>query len=185
MIPSDKVDRHEQTRKAAIDAAGFLRRLASGDLAALRRMQPATAAPAFWRLAARNEVLAERENEWITIVKVLAILTPRGDPANRPPLHNNKRPLGAVLCDGGDPSWQPVGDRPMLSERRLIQLAKAPMQRRSSLLERAARMLSKYMAPGSGIDVTDIAATVLYPGASRRLFESYYRRLDYVDPNSN
>ena len=49
-----------------------------------------------------------------TRLRILALLNPKGEPLpeGRPLLHNGARPLGRVLCDGGDPGWQPEGDNP-------------------------------------------------------------------------
>ena len=122
--------------------------------------------------------------QWTAILRILAILTPRGDPGKRPPLHNPdpKRRLGAVLCDGGNPGW-PGGERPQpaFSERRLAQLMAARERQRIVLLERAARALARSMQPGSGLHVPDIALVLLCPDDGRRLAEAYYRRLDRAE----
>ena len=71
--------------RAAIAAAWALQRLEPGPLAELRRMRDPTGAPMFWRLAARHPKTIgcrEQQSEWMTIVRILAILSDRGDPAN-------------------------------------------------------------------------------------------------------
>lgn len=168
---------------AAIAAAKAIRHLDPGALAALRRMKAESAAPAFWRLAAQHRDTIGRQDlaeQWTAILRILAILAPRGDPDERPFLHNPSRPLGAVLCDGGDTDW-PGGERPhpVFSERRLAQLMAARERQRIVLLERAARALAR--SPGRGVNVPDIALALLFPDDGRRLAEPYYRRLDRAE----
>lgn len=170
---------------AAIAAAKAIRHLDPGALAALRRMKAESAAPAFWRLAAQHRGTIGRQDlveQWTAILRILAIFTPRGEPDKRPPLHNLNRPLGAVLCDGGDPGW-PGGERPrpVFSERRLAQLMAARGTQRAVLLTRAARALARSMQPGRGVNVPDIALVLLRPDDGRRLAEAYYRRIDRAE----
>ena len=106
-------------------------------------------------------------------------MTPKGDPANRVSLHDSRRRLGEVLCDGGDPGW--TGPRPVLSDRRLTQLIAARGPQRAVLLIRAARMLARSRIPGSGVNVPDIALTLLGPATGQLLAEPYYRRLDRAE----
>lgn len=173
------MSRHEDTpARAAMSAAEYLLYLGPGDLAELRRMKKGEGGRAFWRLAARRPATigrADREAEWMNIVRILAILTPKGDPDHRMPLHDSRRKLGEVLCDGGDVSW--TGPRPVFGEHRLIRLMAARGAQRASLLERAVRFLN----PGCRMNVPDIACTLLYPDDSRRLAEPYYRRLDRAE----
>ena len=165
---------------AARAAAAMLQHLAPGPLAELRRMQRGAGAPGFWRLAAQHpSTIGSRVDDWIAIIRILAILTPKGDPSSRPHLHDDKRRLGAVLCDGGDPGWS--GTNPVFSERRLAQLMAARGLQRAVLLERAARAIARSRAAGSGIDVADIALLLLWPDDGRRLAEPYYRRLDHAE----
>ena len=83
-----------------------LLRLDPGSLAELRRMGTGGAGPlAFWRLAAECGFLDDPSELWRPIVQIFAILTPRGDRLATDRLHNARRRLGAVLCDGGDPVW--------------------------------------------------------------------------------
>ena len=162
---------------AAVGAAHALRLLDPGSLAELRRMEPGIAAPAFWRLAARYPgSIGARTGEWVEIIRILAILTPKGDPEGRPALHDANRALGAVLCDGGDPGWS--GDRAALSERRLAQLLAARGPARMVALTRAARALARSRPPQAGLDVRGIAWAILNPTGTARIAEQYYRRLD-------
>ena len=97
----------ETPAQAVLAATAMMQHLDPGSLAKLRRMEKGRAAPAFWRLAVRHpRTIGRREKEetWTHIIRMVAILTPKGDPAGRPTLHNRQRLLGAVLCDGGDAS---------------------------------------------------------------------------------
>ena len=178
----------EETVRAA---AKLLQGLDPGSLAELRRMSASGGgAPAYWRLAARYpETMRRRHETWMAIIRTLAILTPKGEPENRPPLHNPNRRLGDVLCDGGDPDW-PGQDaaRPVISERRLAQLMSARAQQRPVLLERMVRALARTRRPGTGINVVDIAWWLLSndpADAARRLAERYYARLDRAEHNQS
>lgn len=166
----------DNQRKAATAASAMLRQLSVGDLAELRRMPLDGGVPAFWRLAAGHSDTIASNDAWVAIVRILAILSARGDPAQRPELHNPKRPLGEVLCDGGDPGWG--GSPPVFSEARLRHLIAAPRDQRARLLERAARMIRTRMALGSGVNVSDIAAALLLRDPGKLLARPYYRRLD-------
>lgn len=179
---------------AAIDAAAMLQHLGPGPLAELRRMDPETGAPAFWRLVARHPGTIgrrDKQDQWIEIIRILAILTPKGerrpsggDPALPGNLHDSRRRLGAVLCDGGDPSpsWPGEGGtpRPMLSEERLAKLMAARGHQRAVLLTHAAQMIVR-SRQDIGVNVSDIALTLLRPADGRRLAEQYYLRLDRAE----
>ena len=169
---------------AACAAAEWTEGLPPGPLAQLRRMTEETAAPEFWRLAARyRNTIGRRDKrrEWLIIVRILATLTQKGDPAHRHSLHDSRRRLGAVLCDGGTRNW-PLNKggtpRPVFSERRLAQLMAARGPQRAVLLERAARVLARTRDPDNGVNVVDIAYTLLAPNNGRQLAEHYYGRLD-------
>ena len=170
-----------------IDAiARALRGLDPGPLAELRRMAPGGPGTAsFWRLAAEHELRQDEIAAWQAIVRIMAILCPRGDPDARGYLHDRKRPLGAVLCDGGDPDWP--GDappRPLLSEARLARFLALPHPARAEALERIARMLARTRPEQAGIDCTGIARLLLEPGNADlpgRLARAYYDRLDRAE----
>lgn len=175
----------ESPRDAAIDAASMMKHLDSGTLADLRRMEPGREAAGFWKLVARHPATIgnpNREAEWMRIIRILAILTPKGKPGNRGSLHDGKRRLGHVLCDGGDPNWPgtaPSGPpRPVFSEHRLATLLAARGQHRAVLLTRAARAIARSIPPDAGVNVWDIARALLFPGDNRQIAEHYYRRLD-------
>ncbi|MYB36048.1 MAG: hypothetical protein F4Y26_01375 [Gammaproteobacteria bacterium] len=164
-------------------AAAHLATLSPGALAELRRMAEDDVAPAFWRLVARHDAIRAREDEWMHIVRILAILTPKGDPDKRTSLHSDRR-LGTVLCDGGDPSWADpkLGEpRPAYSATRFDKLLASRDPQRTVLLTRAARMVAKAMVAGTGVNVRDIAFAILYPDSAKvnnALARSYYSRLD-------
>ena len=180
-LPDDKPS------EAVRAAAKRLQHLPPGPLAELRRMTEEAAAPEFWRLAARHpDTIGNRKQyaEWTAIVRILAILTEKGDPARRRPLHDRRRSLGEVLCDGGDHRWSPPGGgspRPAFSEQRLAQLMAARGAQRAVLLTRAARALARSRDPSVGINVVDIAYAMLAPDNRRQLAEPYYRRLDRAE----
>lgn len=160
-----------------------LLRLDPGSLAELRRMGTGGAGPlAFWRLAAEYGFINDPFELWQLIVQILAILTPRGDRLATDRLHDSKRRLGAVLCDGGDLGWP--GDReprPFLSESRLGRLLAAPAEQRGDAWTRIARMLAANRDRTSGLDCYEIATSILFPDAKRdlqKIAQAYYRRLD-------
>ena len=175
--------------KTARAAARMLQRLEPGPLAELRRMETSVGAAGFWRLAAQHPATIDNIDnsleDWMAIVRILAILTPKGDPAERKPLHDVKRRLGEVLCDGGDPGWPNSNSpRPVLSERRFAQLIATRGKQRGVLLRRAVSAISRTRQPDSGVNVADIAWTLLDSDSGRsgrRLAEPYYRRLDRAE----
>lgn len=174
MAPSETIA--DAIRAAAI----AVQWLDPGGLADLRRAREGRIAPAFWRLASQHPGTigrADQEPQWVAILRIIAILTPTGDPADRAKLHADRQRLGKVLCDGGDPGWD--GRRPALSEQRLAQLLSARGNQRTVLLTRAARAIARSRAPGSGVNVVDIAVALLRPNDSeRQIAKPYYDRLD-------
>ena len=171
-------------RNTVLEAAHWLTSLPPGPLAELRRMNPDHPAPVFWLMAARYpHTIGSREEPWLHITRILALLTPKGNPAQgeKPPLHNPERRLGAVLCDGGDTKWPDLAlrqSRPALSELRLARLLASRGAQRAVLLRRAAQSLARSMQPGSGINVTDIAYALLRPQNTSSIARAYYARLD-------
>ncbi len=165
--------------------------LAPGPLAELRRMEAGgIGAPAYWRLAANAGFLDGSAETWMRIVKIMAILTPRGTLTGAERLHQDgnggdgRCSLGAVLCDGGDPGWPPKG-RPVhngvFSEKRLARFLALPAAARGPALERIARTLASTRDVARGIDCVEIASLLLHPGNDehpRRIAREYYRRLD-------
>lgn len=171
-----------------------MNRLGAGPLAELRRMAvdgPGTTD--FWHLANHCKLLKDYEDRehtdsWMQIVKIMAILTPRGEPAGRPPLHDKSRSLGKVLCDGGHHDWSAASDTPFLSETRLARFLAQRPEQRAEALERQARALAAKRNPDIGINCADIAALLLYPDNEshhlRNLARTYYQRLDSAARNT-
>lgn len=119
---------------------------------------------------------------WVEILRIFAILTPRGAPETRPRLHDGARPhasLGSALCDGGRRDWG-AGDRPLVSERRVAQFLATRGPARTEALVRVARMLAANRDSAAGLDLRSIAWAALDPQDTTRLAEAYYRRLDHV-----
>ena len=159
-------------------------RLDPGSLAELRRIDvtgPGTAA--YWLLASRCGFLQSSSERWMWLVKVMAILTARGDPRDRFPLHDPKRRLGAVLCDGGNQEW-PSADssehRPFVSEARLARLLAQKRENCLEPLERIFRGLASRRIPSAGINCMDIAAIAFNDERTqlKSLARDYYKRLD-------
>ncbi|CAO3416153.1 hypothetical protein [Azospirillum endophyticum] len=167
--------------------AACLLALKPGPLAELRRMDPDGGAgtPEFWRLAAELDLPPGRTATWMRIVRIMAILSDKGEPGTRKPLHDRGRPLGAALADGGDREWKPPpGEgppRPVLSEARFTRFLALPADRRAEALERIARALAGSRRPGHGLNCADIAALLLVsddPWPIRKLARDFYDRLD-------
>ena len=176
----------EDVNQTAVAVAQMLQWLEPGPLAELRRMEGGAGAAGFWRLAARHpETIGRNQKCWMAIVRIMAILAPKGEPETRGMLHDAKRRLGAVLCDGGDPGWPGSGTpRAVVSEFRLGRLLAARGKQREVLLTRAVRAIARTRQPGSGINVVDIAWTLLdtdFGHSARQLAEPYYRRLDRAE----
>lgn len=181
-------EQQQSVQATALAAAKDLQHLDSGNLAELRRMRPSSiGAPAYWRLAARHPgTIGQNPDAWLAILRSFAILTPRGEPENRPSLHNAKRRLGHVLCDGGNPNWPVSGEsvQAAVSEKRLNQLMSARGKQRQVLFERIMRIVARTRNPESGVNVLDIAWWLLSPNteqSARHLAESYYQRLDRAE----
>lgn len=173
--------RSSSVQETAIAVARWTQQLAPGPLAELRRLSE-SGAPAFWRLAAQHPATigGARQTRWMVIVRMIAILTPKGDPTKRLPLHHWDRRLGEVLCDGGDPSQEWRGP-PTFSERRLTQLIAARGTQRAALLVRAVRALARTRPTDAGVNVADLAWAVLKDDDAALLAAPYYRRLDRAE----
>jgi len=165
--------------------------LGPGPLAELRRMEPGGVGTSmFWRLAAQLDLPVRKTDEWMQIVRILAILAPMSSQNAPVRLHDRFTRLGRWLCDGGDPNWppNPQEPRPQLSEQRLARLLITPSSQRGEALERIARMLAPRRAPKEGVNCTEIALLLLSSDNSLLLQDiarSYYARLDRTTYDSN
>lgn len=164
----------------AREIAAMLRGLEPGPLAVLRRMDD-TGAPAFWRLAARHPGIAQNIVAWRAIARMLAILTPKGRPEDRPAVAR-RVPLGRALCDGGDPGWRPrdpAAPEGVVSEKRLAVFLATRGAARVAALERLMRTLARSLPADCQINPADLAFAVLVPADPRnRIARDYYTRLD-------
>jgi CRISPR system Cascade subunit CasB len=168
-----------------------------GPLAELRRMEPDSAGPpAYWRLAAKCGFLDDKHERWMRIVRIMAILTPKGErdrAVAQDRLHqvrykhgdrDMRRGLGAVLCDGGDPGWKPHNmEAPdgVIPQKRLARFLAMPADQRRGALERLARTIARTRQRDCGVNCADIARFVLCPDAKQtlqNLARNYYQRLD-------
>lgn len=157
----------------AIKVADFLSRAEPGELAQLRRMKNESGAPLFWRLSAQHDYVANQPDKWAAIVRMLALLTPTGDPKTKQSAHDSKRPLGAVLCDGGETGSV---ERPLLSESRLAHLLAARGRTQLEALERAVRMLARKQVK---LNAAELAWAVIAPKHTMAgIANAYYKRLD-------
>lgn len=158
--------------------------LAPGPRAELRRMEPeGPGTPMFWRIAAQYQLRDSDLDAWKQIIRILAFLTPSGDRSGETKLHDRSRPLGAALCDGGDPAWRAPGSepKPALSELRFARFLAMPGDRRGEALERIARMLARSRSPHIGVNCVEIARLLLYPNdphTLQNIARDYYSRLD-------
>lgn len=168
------------TAALAREIATMLRGLEPGPLAVLRRMDD-SGAPAFWRLAARHPAIGRDLGAWRAITRMLAILTPKGRPEDRP------RPaqviaLGRALCDGGDPGWtprDPTSPDGVVSEQRLAAFLAMRGPSRRVALERLVRALARGLPADCQVSPADLAFAVLAPAdPQHRIARDYYARLD-------
>lgn len=173
--------------------------LGTGPLAELRRMPiDDVGTRYFWALAAKHKLFPKGDfpekqhliTKWMLIVKIMALLSPKGEKDKSVRLHDEYRPLGEVLCDGGDRNWHPKNDskNAFLSEPRLARFLAQTHDQRCVSLERLARSLATNRNIHHGINCCDIAYLILFEDSTqslRKLAETYYRRLDNASRLSN
>src|SRR5690606_31908296 len=151
-----------------------------GPIARLRRMDVTGPGEAdFWQLAKYGGFLDEIAGDnWLRIVKIMSLLTPKGDYKANHVLHDPATPLGRLLCDGGNRDWS--GPRPFSAEDRLMRFVAMPFEKRGDALERMARMLASSRRPNSGVNCVDIACLLFSADVkhTRKLAKTYYQRLD-------
>ncbi len=161
----------EQVNAAIPRLAGALARLDPGDLARLRRMDPeGPGEAAFWQLVTELD-LPCTPARWLFPVRLMALLTPRGDPrAGKRPAHDGARALGVALAEAG------------FSETRLLRLMERAPETRAEALERMVRFLA---ARGSGeFDCRELFWLLhgTGPAPLRRLADQYFRTLARTQP---
>ncbi|RWR45275.1 hypothetical protein EOW65_17015 [Sinirhodobacter ferrireducens] len=152
-----------ETGRRALAIAAALAAADPGDKAEARRMGPAGGA-LFWRQVSRLAIPQAQEPAWRLFTRLVALMTPASRERS---IHDDKRPLGAALAEAG------------LSEQRLARLIAARGSARDDTLERAIRMLARKVP---GVDVTDLASTILWPENTSRLARSYYQQIDHSKP---
>lgn len=166
---------------------------APGPLAELRRMAPSgPGGTVFWLLVAEAGIpdLPQQLPVWIQLVRILAILTPKGVRTPTVQLQDPQRRLGEVLCDGGNPRWsaQPTSDmRPVYSEARLVRFLSLPPNDRGTALETIARILARTRNPEVGIQCKDFADLLLHPSDPRPIHDLarfYFTRLHALRKSS-
>lgn len=140
-------------------------KLDTGQLARLRRMNPEGPGEGdFWRLAIQHNL--RTDSRGLMLVRLLALLTPKGEPSEQKKLHDRDKPLGAALYEASYP------------ETRLLAFLGLPFGKRGEALERMARWLA---AKGhGGVNCVDIARLLFSEDVrnTRRLAETYYRAHD-------
>ena len=153
-----------------------------GDLAALRRMSPASGqdAASFWRLAARYDLLGAPavERKWALIIHGIALMTPTAahDGAGLG-AHDPSTSVGAALFGRHDES---SGESGFYSELRLNRLLTARGLVLQVLLARMFRMLG---SGGIAFDWREMARFILLDGfdqagaerARQRIARDYFR----------
>lgn len=144
-------------------------RLEPGALARLRRMDvDGPGEPEFWKLAVTFGLKGETRD--MRLVRLLALLAPKGAAENRTPFHQygSGHALGRVLHKAG------------LSEARLARFVTLPQGKRAEALERLIRFLAANRASAGAVDCTDIARLLYFDSTRdlRKLAETYYRGLD-------
>lgn len=172
-MPLDEVPKRPSLGSTIGKLATAMLRLDPGELARLRRMQ--TNGPgelAFWRLAV--EFSLRTDDRGLQLVRILALLAPKGDPASRSSFHDfERRSLGAALADA------------RYSEARLARFLELPFDKRGEALERMARLLrAKRVLP---VNCLDIACLLLSDDVKhpRKLAQDYYRRFDKTAANQD
>lgn len=159
-------DDHTQTLgEMVFQLARSVVQLDPGQLARLRRMDPEGPGEGeFWQLAVEHGL--RTDSKGLLFARLLALLTPKGEPGPHKKLHDRERPLGTVLFEAGYP------------ERRLLAFLALPAGKRGEALERMARWLA---ANGhDGVNCADIARLLFSDDVrdARRLAETYYRAQD-------
>jgi CRISPR system Cascade subunit CasB len=169
---NDTMDPSTQDRSVGARALAIARALSSAstkDRAETRRMDD-TGSPFFWRMAARLDLASHEEKPWLVFTRMAAMLT---SSSTKEWFHDETRPLGAVLADGGDRTRRL--EAPVVSEARLARLLAARGGSRLSALERSVRGIARETRH---LDAVSLAWAVLNPDG-QNIAKQYYRRLDH------
>lgn len=150
-----------ETSRRALSIAGAIAAADPGEKAAARRMGPEGSA-LFWRQVARLGIPRAQEARWMLFTRLVALMTPASRDRS---IHDGARPLGAAMADAD------------LSEQRFARLLAARGAARDDALERAIRMMARKVP---GIDVTDLARSILWPSDTSHLARRYYEKTDHV-----
>lgn len=148
-----------ETARRALSIAEALAKASPGAKAEARRMGP-EGSPVFWRQVARLGIPHWQEGQWLLFTRLVALMTPASCDSS---IHDGQRPLGAALAEA------------KLSEQRFARLLAAREKTRDEALERAIRMLAR---KSPGLDVIDLARTILWPEEARRLARANYTQSD-------
>ena len=156
-------------------------RIARGDLARLRRMNPDSPNDAvFWHFVTQKNQRGERlENGWALVMQGIALMTGTSDGHSA---HDGNMPIGKALFYGGDKSRKSA----FYSEDRLNRLlmARGPMLR--TLLRRMFRMMASANQP---FNWREMARLILSDGydetgaeaVRRNIARAYYRAKDIAE----
>ncbi|MHA7969330.1 hypothetical protein [Rhizobium sp. CAU 1783] len=146
---------------------GKMMQLDPGGLARLRRMDvDGPGELEFWRLI--RDIDIRGDTSGMQLVKILALLAPRGDVAARAPFHRLGEPLGKVLAEAE------------FSEKRLASFLALPFARRGEALEGLVRFISRKME--QGVNCVDIAHLLFVDKVwpLRQLAKHYYDASDRI-----
>jgi CRISPR type I-E-associated protein CasB/Cse2 len=152
-----------ETARRALSIAAALAAADPGEKADARRMGPEGSA-LFWRQVTRLGIPPSQEATWLTFTRLVALMTPASRDKS---IHDAGRPLGAAMAEAG------------LSEQRFARLLAARGAAREDALERVIRMMARKVP---GLDVRDLAQSILWPLETSRLARRYYEKTDHVKP---
>lgn len=158
---------HEEFAKIATGIAAAVAHSANGDKAEARRMTEQGTA-LFWRLAAKFDLPAGQEADWMRFLHLVALLTPATATKS---VHNPSRKFGAVLADGGNQNARL--EKPIMSEPRLARLIASRGGSYHTALERAVRMIARTT---DEIDVVGLAYAA--HGRAGFIAKDFYKRFD-------
>lgn len=170
-MPSDEKEITPTLGEAIGRLASAMLRLAPAELARLRRMQAdGPGELIFWKLAISCGL--RTDDKGMELVRIMAILAPKGEPGSRTQFHNFEQSFGTKLAET------------QYSEKRLSRFLELQFEERAEALERMARWLRA--RGGTPVNCRDIAC-LLFSGDvkyARTLAESYYREFD-KDPKKD